>query len=309
MRLLSVLVILLLAAGRAGALDVPPAGPEQAAPEASPVPAEVILVAALPPRRPAEFRAVEPPAANTCRMIAEAAEAAALDAGFFARLIWQESLFDPDAVSPAGAQGIAQFMPGTAALRGLDDAFNPEKALRASALYLSDLSRGFGNLGLAAAAYNGGEARLSRYLAEGGQLPGETRAYVAKITGFTVEDWRDAPPEAPDLALEGDSFHEGCLALASGRGAKTPAAAPPPPWGVVVASGRNRATVERQVGRVTNRYRDLLRAERVHYGRNGRLARAQGLMVAQIGRDSRAAAEALCDHLHAAGGDCIVLKN
>lgn len=309
MRLVSFLVLILLAGVPARALDRPSSDPERAAPAAGAEGPGALVVAALPPRRPAETGSPEPPAAGICRMIAQAAAEAALDVGFFARLIWQESLFDPNAVSPVGAQGIAQFMPGTAELRGLDDAFNPEKALRASALYLSDLSRDFGNLGLAAAAYNGGEARLGSYLAEGRQLPGETRAYVAKITGLTVDDWRDAPPEALDLALKGESFHEGCLALAAGRGSSTPAAAPPPPWGVVVASGRSRSAVERQVGRVTNRHVDLLRSERVHYGRNGRLARSRGLMVAQIGRESRAEAEALCDRLHAAGGDCIVLKN
>ncbi len=266
-------------------------------------------MAALPPRRPDGLRVPEPPAAGICRMIEEAAASAQLDVGFFARLIWQESLFDPDAVSPAGAQGIAQFMPDTAALRGLENAFDAEQALSASALYLSDLERAFGNLGLAAAAYNGGEARLGRYLGEGGRLPGETRAYVLKITGLTVEDWRDAPPQTLDLALRGESFQEGCLALAASRGRAAPAAAPPPPWGVVIASGRSMAAAERQVGRVSNRHANLLRGERVHYGRNGRLARMRGLMVAQVGRESRAEAEALCGRLHDAGGDCIVLKN
>jgi hypothetical protein len=125
-----------------------------------------------------------------------------VDVDFFARLIWKESLFDAAAISPAGAQGIAQFMPGTAKLRGLRDAFNPAAALAASAEYLAELSRNYGNLGLAAAAYNGGEARIERYIAAGGGLPAETRAYVHAITGHSVEVWRDAPPTALDLALD-----------------------------------------------------------------------------------------------------------
>jgi Transglycosylase SLT domain/SPOR domain len=309
MRMVFLVVLLILAALPVQAMEATRVLPVPETATADPAREGSLVLAALPPRRPAPLPQPEPAAAGVCRMIEQAAEAALLDSGFFARLIWQESRFDPDAVSPAGAQGIAQFVPGTAALRQLDDPFDAEKALRASALYLADLIRSFGNLGLAAAAYNGGEARLARYLADGGRLPGETRAYVATITGLTVEDWRDAPPSSHDLALKGANFHEGCLALASGRGGTTPAAAPPPPWGVVIASGRDRATTERQVARIRSRHAGLLRMEPVHYGRNGRLARARDLMVAQVGRDSRTEAEALCARLHAAGGDCIVLRN
>src|SRR5882762_2105334 len=58
-----------------------------------------------------------------CRTLAKAAADNELPEELFTRLIWQESRFDPAAVSPAGAQGIAQFMPGTAAMRGLTNAF------------------------------------------------------------------------------------------------------------------------------------------------------------------------------------------
>ncbi len=68
-----------------------------------------------------------------CRLITGAAEGRHIPVGFFTRLIWQESAFRADAASPAGAQGIAQFMPGTAAERGLADPFDPEQAVPASA--------------------------------------------------------------------------------------------------------------------------------------------------------------------------------
>ncbi|TIP53605.1 MAG: lytic transglycosylase domain-containing protein, partial [Mesorhizobium sp.] len=58
---------------------------------------------------------------------------------FFARLIWKESRFDPNAVSPVGAEGIAQFMPGTAKMRGLANPFDIEQALPASAKYLAEM--------------------------------------------------------------------------------------------------------------------------------------------------------------------------
>jgi soluble lytic murein transglycosylase-like protein len=144
--------------------------------------------------------------ADVCRAIEALARDNAIDEGFFARLLWRESLFDAAAVSPAGAEGIAQFMPGTARARGLADAFNPAEALAASARYLAELSRDYGNIGLAAAAYNGGEARVDRFLAAKDALPAETRAYVVAITGFPVEDWRDAPPDAVPLSLGEGSF-------------------------------------------------------------------------------------------------------
>ena len=67
-----------------------------------------------------------------------------------------ESNFNPFAVSPAGAAGIAQFMPGTAAAYGLDDPFDAEAAIDAQAHLMSDLLEQFGDVSLALAAYNAG---------------------------------------------------------------------------------------------------------------------------------------------------------
>jgi membrane-bound lytic murein transglycosylase MltF len=111
---------------------------------------------------------------------------------FFTRLIWQESRFDPSQVSPAGAQGIAQFMPPTAAARGLADPFDPVTALQESASYLRELRNTFGNLGLAAAAYNAGAYRVSRWLSHAGSLPDETVDYVQIVTGRSVGEWAAA---------------------------------------------------------------------------------------------------------------------
>src|SRR5690606_2812236 len=94
-----------------------------------------------------------------------------------------ESRFDANAVSPVGAEGIAQFMPGTARMRGLADSFDIDLAIPASAAYLAELKAGFGNLGLAAAAYNAGENRVARWLSSGGFLPLETEDYVLDIMG------------------------------------------------------------------------------------------------------------------------------
>src|SRR5882724_9509279 len=94
-----------------------------------------------------------------CTLIETAATENNLPVGFFTRLIWKESRFRSEAVSPKGAQGIAQFMPGTAEERGLEDPFDTATAIPASAHFLAELSQRFGNLGLAAAAYNAGPER------------------------------------------------------------------------------------------------------------------------------------------------------
>ena len=97
-----------------------------------------------------------------CPIMQQQAEARNLPPMPFVRLIWKESRFNPRAVSPKGAQGIAQFMPGTAEERGLDDPFEPKSAIVHSASLLADLRREFGNFGLAAAAYNAGAERVRR---------------------------------------------------------------------------------------------------------------------------------------------------
>jgi Transglycosylase SLT domain len=127
-----------------------------------------------------------------CDTLAASALESGLSVSFFANLIWQESRFVLRAVSPAGALGIAQFMPRTAAAVGLTNPFDPVKALPASARLLGALFQRFGNLGLAAAAYNAGEARVSNWLSNKSGLPLETRNYVLAITGFSVEHWKEA---------------------------------------------------------------------------------------------------------------------
>lgn len=137
-----------------------------------------------------------------CRLIEGSAKARGLPVPFLTRLIWRESAFRVTAVSPVGAQGVAQFMPGTARERGLTDPFDPEQAIPHAAHLLADLNRQFGNLGLAAAAYNGGPGRVSAWLAGTGGLPTETRNYVLAITGSPAEAWR---PGAAIEMPEGDA--------------------------------------------------------------------------------------------------------
>jgi hypothetical protein len=131
------------------------------------------------------------PPNSICEAIKTAAEENDIPVGFLARLLWQESKFRSKAVSSAGAKGIAQFMPRTAVEMGLSDPLDPLEAIPASASYLRKLHDQFGNLGLAAAAYNAGGGRIGKWLARRGPLPKETRAYVKIITGHKTEAWTD----------------------------------------------------------------------------------------------------------------------
>jgi hypothetical protein len=102
-----------------------------------------------------------------------------VSAALLAAQLLAESNFNPFAVSPAGAQGIAQFMPGTAASYGLDDPFDPVAAIDAQAHLMSDLIRQLGSPELALAGYNAGPGAV-----EGCHcIPPypETQAYVTRI--------------------------------------------------------------------------------------------------------------------------------
>jgi hypothetical protein len=146
-----------------------------------PVPAERPVP--MPPRRIIPHQLV-------CAALADAAVDNNLPTPFLIRLIWQESGFKQNAISPVGAQGVAQFMPETAAKMKLVDPFNPLDAVRASAQLLRELFQQFGNLGFAAAAYNAGPKRVQDWLARKGKLPEETRNYVQRITGMSAEQWK-----------------------------------------------------------------------------------------------------------------------
>jgi hypothetical protein len=138
---------------------------------------------------------------EVCDTVKVAANSNGLPVPFFIHLLFQESRFDPGVISGAGAQGIAQFMPETAAAVGLDNPFDAIQAIRASARLLHNLARQFGNLGLAAAAYNAGPRRIEVWLAKKGGLPEETRNYVKTITGRPAEKWMTLAAPTPAATL------------------------------------------------------------------------------------------------------------
>jgi soluble lytic murein transglycosylase-like protein len=93
--------------------------------------------------------------------IDRAAAAEGLDPKLLTAVVWVESNFTPDAISHAGAIGLAQLMPGTAELLGVDP-YDPEQNLAGGARFLSDMIDRFGRVDLALAAYNAGPGRVSR---------------------------------------------------------------------------------------------------------------------------------------------------
>ncbi|MDM7458894.1 MAG: lytic transglycosylase domain-containing protein, partial [Paracoccus sp. (in: a-proteobacteria)] len=195
-----------------------------------------------------------------------------LDPAFLARLLWKESRFQPAAVSPAGALGIAQFMPGTAALYDLEDPFNPAQSIAKSAWYLRHLIDRFGNIGLAAVAYNGGEARAARFISGQSSLPRETLDYVEAITGHSAHRWRDNPPAENQLALSLAAdlpFRPACERMAAARQLKEFDTQPRTyPWGVILASHPNQAGAAQQVARLNRSLRPILTdGKRVGYVR------------------------------------------
>jgi Transglycosylase SLT domain len=134
-----------------------------------------------------------------CNALADSARSNNLPANFFIRLLYQESSFKVGVISSAGL-GIAQFTPETATDRGVDNPFDALQAIPASAELLRDLYLQFGNLGLAAAAYNAGPKRVRDWLAKRASLPPETQKYVKTVTGWPAETW--AAGEAGSLGLK-----------------------------------------------------------------------------------------------------------
>lgn len=162
--------------------------------------------------------------------IADTARKFDLPVDVFTRQLWQESRFDPQAVSPAGARGIAQLMPGTAQELGVTDPSDIPSSVEAAGRYLAQQRDRFGgDLNWGLAAYNAGPGNVQKWRAQGltpEQIPfPETRSYVEKLGnlrgmgggtpptgmpaapgGFSVASWAAqnlAPVDAPTEPTSG----------------------------------------------------------------------------------------------------------
>ena len=253
---------------------------------------------------------------SVCLLLESAARANGLPIEFFVRLIWRESRFRPTTVGPSTrsgkhALGIAQFMPATAAERNLLDPLNPIEALPKAAEFLKDLRGQFGNLGLAAAAYNAGPGRVRAWMAGAASMPAQTRAYVEAVTGNSVDRW------AAGQGLEVNAESVSCETLMAKL------KQPPTtflaalqqhvvtgviqPWGAILGADRSRPEILDRYAALQRRFtavlagRDPILLERGP----GSLPRYQ----VRVGTESRAAANDICKRIHLAGGDCVVLRN
>jgi Transglycosylase SLT domain len=260
-------------------------------------------------------RADTPPKTpDLCQALGAAAAANALPADFFTRLIWQESRFRPDVISAKGAQGIAQFMPATARASGLDNPFDPLDAITKSGELLRDLRREFGNLGLAAAAYNAGAGRVHDWLGSRRQLPRETRAYVKIVTGRSVEEWTAGNPANP---VEMPSIEVPCGWPVTAFGQANPETAqtksetgkpPIKPWGVEVVGATTPANALARYRDWQPKYAGIVGGRETNVVIRGVIGQSGAARV-RVGEDSRAEADKLCMSLKAAGAYCDVMRN
>ncbi|TPK95177.1 lytic transglycosylase domain-containing protein [Mesorhizobium sp. B2-4-14] len=264
------------------------------------------LVQADPPQS-AKQRLID----RVCNLIQAYADQNGLPRDFFARLIWKESRFDPNAVSPVGAEGIAQFMPGTAKMRGLENSFDITQAIPASAKYLAEMKTSYGNLGLAAAAYNAGENRVSRWLASGGFLPMETESYVFDIMGEPVDKFSDRAYGGKVEPLDAKTdFAVACRKLPVIM-SRTVAMASinVKPWGIQVAGNFRRGAAINQWLRVRSRFPALLASHDPVVSRVRTPMGRRGIYAVRIGVDDRAVANVICQKLQSVGGACVVVRN
>jgi hypothetical protein len=260
-----------------------------------------------------------------CRTIERSAQAAHLPVDFVTRVIWRESSFRASVVSRAGAEGIAQFMPTTAQARGLADPFDPEQAIPKAARLLADLRQRFGNLGIAAAAYNAGEARVAQWLHGQGGLPAETRAYVRYVTRRNADEWIGSGSSRAGSAVTGEEASEppSCMTVTAelrrgGRGGGADegaeggsvAAEILAPWGVQLAGNFSKPLALAAFDRARQRYAGVIGDARPMV--IGRLLRSRGtrpFYQVRLPAASRAVAEQLCGRIQSVGGACVAMPS
>ena len=277
--------------------------------------------------------AVHPSMDAICDAIASAAVHNDLPLAFFTRLIWQESHFDPLLVSSKGARGIAQFMPATASWRGLKNPFDPIEAIAKAGQLLNELRREFGNIGLAAAAYNAGSQRVRQWLARRQGLPRETRQYVRVVTGQPAEEWTvsatataplDTSPDIPCRPNEGRLAKAPPSAVqATSRLETSPdedelATAPPPTagavpappfaWVVQLIGKPSRALATLAWNQLKEKHAAIL-ADREPLLVETKLSGGMSWYRIRIGTDGLEGARALCAQLENAGASCLVQRN
>jgi hypothetical protein len=243
-----------------------------------------------------------------CRIVESVAHDTGLSVDLLTHLIWVESHFQASVVSPAGAMGIAQFMPETAAERGLLDPYDPEQAIPKAAALLVELEQTFGNIGLAVAAYNAGSARVANWLAGTGGFPQQTRVYVLLLTGHSAEYWAAAGREPRGTGADAtpQSCIEMTIALRSEDGTEQ---SPIAPWGVQLAGNFSKVIALVSFDRARQRYLGRLGdLQPMVIGTRLRSRGTRRFYRVFVPAFSRVEADRLCHAIMVAGGPCVALR-
>ncbi len=198
-------------------------------------------------------------------------------------------------------------MPGTAAARGLTDPFDPEQAIPKAAQLLADLERQFGNIGLAAAAYNAGANRVAAWLVGSSSLPVQTQDYVAAVTGRAADYWA---AKGAGEAATGDLDNRSCVDVtASLRTEESVAQIPIAPWGVHLAGNFSKAIALASFARAQRRYYTVIGSRQPMI--IGTVLRSRGRLRfyrVMVPASSRAQADQVCRAIMASGGACVALR-
>ena len=277
-----------------------------------------LVLAAVPSSARAE------PAGETidqalCRMIEGAAASHRMPVDFFTRSSGRRAAFGRARRAGRGRRAWRSSCRGPPRERGLADPFDPEQAIPKSAELLDELRGRFGNLGLAAAAYNGGPARVEAWLAGRGGLPARhaimSRASPAarRTTGpRRARRCRPMQPEGPPtkcLVLVA-AFRRGSdrrmIEAYGGPIEESPLA----PWGVQLAGNFSKERALASYARARARHADILReVVPMVIGTRMRSRGTRAFYRVRIPAATRQAAVDICGRLHKAGGACVVLKS
>jgi len=232
-------------------------------------------------------------------------------------------------------------MPATASWRGLKNPFDPIEAIAKAGQLLNELRREFGNIGLAAAAYNAGSQRVRQWLARRQGLPRETQQYVRVVAGQRAEAWTlsttataplETSPEIPCRPNEGwlakvppsavqatgrletspniqrsdaDEFATASLPTAE---ANAVVAAPPLAWVVQLIGKPSRALATLAWSQLKHKHAAIL-ADREPLLVETKLSGGMSWYRVRIATDGLERARALCGQLENAGASCLVQRN
>jgi Transglycosylase SLT domain len=252
---------------------------------------------------------------SVCQVVRSTAAANGLPFEFFAQVIWQESRFRSDAVGPITrsgqrAQGIAQFMPKTAAERLLHDPFDPVEALPKSAEFLRELWAQFGNLGLAAAAYNAGPQRIRDWLAGKRTLPSETLTYVRIVTGHSVQEWARSEQVVLAITIPREMSCGETAKVVERPQSPLAVSRPKPIWIAQLIGDSSETNALTRFRQLQKKHQALLGIYEPVIIRTTLRARAEPIWTRiRVELDTRQAAESLCSRLEVVGEHCLVQRN